>query len=280
MKKVKKFYIDTSGGPGLFQYFYYPSHLRHGLHVLSEAKKSKSKEAIRDAHLNIFNLSAGAVYSFSALASMLAQVQVLFSYLTYTASRVSPVVGIAASCFANFVELRNLQKQRNFQLSCNHLISELKEGILNKDSLSFILKYIDTKEPDPIRLCRLAIRVKPWFAEKLAIELPAALENAQTELEKIEKILKLVTSAKSQAEKKMIELSLVLLANAVLIAGFTAALAFQPHLVLMSLFAVNVGIVAFNYFFARGTQNQEGWNFSLHECIPFKHLREGFLRKA
>jgi len=284
MGKIKKYYLGSSTGPSLFQCFFFPYQLYHGYKALNLANKTENKEAILDTKLNLFNICINSIYSLSSVLVILSQLQILFSYATATISTIAPITGIIACTMTTAIGIRNFRRQYNFRLNCIKSLDQLKIGIVDRDSLHFLLKYIGTSSKiDSSKLSILATRVKPWFAEQVALELPTLLKNIEHSLdpklkkESIEKIFQLISDAKIQSEKKMIQQSLILIANIILIAAFSSVIAMQPQVILLELFALSMSAIALKYIFSSGS-NHRGWKFVPQDCIPIKKLKEVFLK--
>ena len=273
--QINKFYIDSSSLPGLFQCLSFPYEFLHSTYSLLRAKADKNREAIIDLKLNLFTISANSLYSFFLLIKILSRVEALFSRTFLGIVYLAPITGISACLITGGVSLRNLKRQFRFYAKCKKNLKLLKENPSDISGLKFLQKYTGTSSQlDKVAMSRLANRIKPWLAEQIARELPSLMNNIQQsqnltlKKESITKAIALITTIKKQSEKKLIQETLFLIANIVLISAFATILLGQPYLIPLALFAINMFILIFNYIFSSGTLNHAGWEFRATECIP------------
>jgi hypothetical protein len=258
-KVLKKQYTDPLNIPNFFSFFKLPSDTIHYVKTLKEARFHKEQESILEAKFRLCNTAANAAYSFSALASTLTVIRELTAV-----GNTFPFIGIIASTISGGMEINNFAKQYQFISQCKHSLKKLKKDPNDFSAFNFLQKFTpNSREVNTMQLIRLSKRVKPWYAEKLATELPSALEKKE-----IIKATELLKNANIQAQKKAIRHILSFFCNFLILGACISLIAGAPYAVVIILFALVCIPYGANYLFGRGV-DQIGWTFNLKPCLFF-----------
>lgn len=272
---IKKLYTDPINIPNLSSIFHLPFDTIQYFKLLNNTHIRNERENLLEAKLKLCNTTANAIYGFSAIANTLTICQEVLPLGKHIATckelssigNIFPFAGIVASIISGTMEMKCMLRQARFISKCKASLKLLEKDPNDKNAFSYLQSFLsNSSEVDKIQMVRLSKRVKPWFAEKLTLELPDALEKND-----MPQALTLLKNATIQAEKKNIQHTISLLCNVCLLTACAALVIGAPYTFPFVLFGAVFVLYTINYIFSKGT-NQIGWKFSPEYCIPFRKV--------